>query len=94
MEELGDQLGMSRVQLSTSQGEGPDGHLARELLREMRPQRLQSAGIDHEERPEIAFEVGFNTPSYFSNCFKAVPGKYPTDPQGRAMRACPSCYNT
>ena len=28
---------------------------------------------------EIAFEVGFNTPGYFSKCFKEQYGKLPMD---------------
>ncbi|MBQ4147950.1 MAG: AraC family transcriptional regulator, partial [Prevotella sp.] len=28
---------------------------------------------------EIAFEVGFHTPSYFSNCFKKQFNQYPTE---------------
>jgi transcriptional regulator GlxA family with amidase domain len=51
-----------------------------ELLREMRLQRGYTLLLTTTKSvSEIAFEVGFNTPSYFSNCFKKQFGKYPTD---------------
>ena len=49
-------------------------------LREMRLQRGYNLLLSTTKSvSEIAFEVGFNTPSYFSNCFKKQFGKYPTD---------------
>jgi len=79
MDELGDELGMSRVQLyrkvKVLTGTSPV-----ELLREMRLQRGYNLILSTTKSiSEIAYEVGFNTPSYFSNCFKKQFGKYPTD---------------
>ena len=79
MDDLGDEMGLSRVQLyrkvKTITGLTPV-----ELLRQMRLQRgyalLQST---NKTVNEIAYEVGFGTPGYFSNCFKKQFGKYPMD---------------
>ena len=79
MDDLGDAVGLSRVQLyrkvKTITGQSPV-----ELLRQMRLQRgytlLQTTT---KTVNEIAYEVGFNTPSYFSKCFREQYGKYPTE---------------
>jgi len=79
MDDLGDQLGMSRVQLYRKV-KALTGISPVELLREMRLQRGYTLLLTTTKSvSEIAFEVGFNTPSYFSNCFKKQFGKYPTD---------------
>ena len=79
MDELGDELSMSRVQLYR-RVKALTGISPVELLREMRLQRGYNLLISTTKSvSEIAFEVGFNTPSYFSNCFKKQFGKYPTD---------------
>ena len=79
MDELGDELGMSRVQLYRKV-KALTGISPVELLREMRLQRGYNLLLSTTKSvSEIAFEVGFNTPSYFSNCFKKQFGKYPTD---------------
>jgi AraC-like DNA-binding protein len=79
VEDLGDQLGMSRVQLYRKV-KALTGTSPVELLREMRLQRGYNLLVSTTKSvSEIAFEVGFNTPSYFSNCFKKQFGKYPTD---------------
>ena len=79
MDDLGDELGMSRVQLyrkvKTLTGISPV-----ELLREMRLQRAHTLiNTTTKSISEIAYEVGFHTPSYFSNCFKKQFGQYPTE---------------
>ena len=79
MDELGDQLGISRVQLyrkvKTLTGLSPV-----ELLRQMRLQRaLTLLNSTMKTVAEIAFEVGFNSPSYFTNCFKKQFGKLPME---------------
>ena len=51
-----------------------------ELLREMRLQRAHTLiNTTTKSISEIAYEVGFHTPSYFSNCFKKQFGQYPTE---------------
>ena len=79
MDDLGDEIGLSRVQLyrkvKTITGLTPV-----ELLRKM---RLQQGYVllttTNKTVAEIAFEVGFNTPGYFSKCFKEQYGKLPMD---------------
>jgi AraC-like DNA-binding protein len=79
MEELGDEIGLSRVQLYRKV-KAITGLSPVELLRQMRLQRgyalLQTTT---KTVNEIAYEVGFGTPGYFSTCFKKQFGKYPTD---------------
>ena len=79
MDDLGDEIGLSRVQLyrkvKTITGLTPV-----ELLRKI---RLQQGYVllttTNKTVAEIAFEVGFNTPGYFSKCFKEQYGKLPMD---------------
>ena len=79
MDDLGDEMGLSRVQLYRKV-KAITGLSPVELLRQMRLQRgyalLQSTT---KTVNEIAYEVGFGTPGYFSNCFKKQFGKYPMD---------------
>ncbi len=79
MDELGEKMGLSRVQLyrkvKTITGKTPV-----ELLRQMRLQQAYALlGSTTKTVAEIAYEVGFATPGYFSKCFKEQFGKYPTD---------------
>ncbi len=77
MEELGEEMGLSRVQLYRKV-KAVTGVTPVELLRRM---RLQEAyvllGSTTKTVAEIAFEVGFNTPGYFSKCFREEYGKLP-----------------
>ena len=77
MEELGEEMGLGRVQLYRKV-KAITGVTPVELLRKM---RLQEAyvllGSTTKTIAEIAFEVGFNTPGYFSKCFKEEYGKLP-----------------
>ena len=77
MEELGEEMGLSRVQLYRKV-KAITGVTPVELLRRM---RLQEAyvllGSTTKTVAEIAFEVGFNTPGYFSKCFREEYGKLP-----------------
>ncbi|WP_238314233.1 helix-turn-helix domain-containing protein [Segatella albensis] len=51
-----------------------------ELLRKIRLQKAYSLLLNSDMTiSEIAYEVGFGTPSYFSSCFKKQYDKYPTD---------------
>ena len=79
MDDLGDELGMSRVQLYRKV-KALTGTSPVELLREMRLERAHKLiTTTTKSIAEIAFEVGFNTPSYFSNCFKKQYGVYPSE---------------
>ena len=79
MDELGDELGMSRVQLYRKV-KALTGLSPVELLREMRLQKAYTLiNTTTKSISQIAYDVGFNTPSYFSNCFKKQFGLYPTD---------------
>jgi len=79
MDELGDELGLSRVQLYRKV-KAITGQTPVELLRQMRLQRAYALlGGTNKTVAEVAYEVGFGTPGYFSKCFKQQYGKYPTD---------------
>lgn len=79
MDDLGDCVGLGRVQLYRKV-KAITGQTPVELLRQMRLQQgytlLQTTT---KTINEIAYEVGFNTPSYFSKCFREQYGKYPTE---------------
>jgi len=79
MDELGEKMGISRVQLYRKV-KALTGLTPVELLRQM---RLQQAYVllstTCKTVNEIAYEVGFGTPGYFSQCFKHQYGKYPTE---------------
>ena len=79
MDDLGDEMGLSRVQLYRKV-KALTGVSPVELLRQMRLQRGYSLLCTTTKTVgEIAYEVGFGTPGYFSKCFKAHYGKYPMD---------------
>ena len=77
MDDLGDEIGLSRVQLYRKV-KAITGLSPVELLRKI---RLQQGYVllttTTKTVAEIAFEVGFNTPGYFSKCFKEQYGKLP-----------------
>ena len=79
MEELGEEIGLSRVQLYRKV-KAITGQSPVELLRQMRLQRgYVLLTTTTKTVNEIAYEVGFGTPGYFSNCFKKQFGKYPME---------------
>ena len=79
MDDLGDELGLSRVQLYRKV-KALTGLSPVELLRQMRLQRGRTLlQTTTKTVNEIAYEVGFGTPGYFSSCFKKQFGQYPTD---------------
>ena len=79
MDDLGDELGLSRVQLYRKV-KALTGLSPVELLRQMRLQRGRTLlQTTTKTVNEIAYEVGFGTPGYFSSCFKKQYGQYPTD---------------
>lgn len=79
MDDLGEEIGLGRVQLYRKV-KAVTGITPVELLRQMRLQRAYSLlGSTTKTVAEIAFEVGFNTPGYFSKCFKEQYGKLPME---------------
>ena len=79
MDDLGDEMGLSRVQLYRKV-KAATGQTPVELLRQMRLQRAYALLTSTNKTvQEIAYEVGFGTPGYFSKCFKQQYGKYPMD---------------
>ena len=79
VEELGDKIGMSRVQLYRKT-KALTGYSPNELIRITRLKKaatlLASTG---KTIAEITYEVGFCTPSYFTKCYKEFFGENPTD---------------
>ena len=79
MEDLGEQVGLSRVQLYRKV-KAITGLSPVELLRKMRLQQgYVLLATTNKTVQEIAFEVGFGTPGYFSKCFRQQYGKYPME---------------
>lgn len=79
MEDLGETVGLSRVQLYRKV-KAITGLSPVELLRQMRLQQgYVLLSTTTKTIQEVAFEVGFNTPAYFSKCFRDQYGKYPTE---------------
>ena len=79
MDDLGEKVGISRVQLYR-RVKAMTGLSPVELLRQMRLQRGYALLTSTTKTVnEIAYEVGFGTPGYFSKCFKQQYGKYPMD---------------
>lgn len=77
VERIGEEIGMSRVQLYRKV-KALTGMSPVELLRKSRVERgrhlLESTDLSISE---IAYEVGFSAPSYFTKCFKDAYGKSP-----------------
>ena len=79
MDDLGEEMGLSRVQLYRKV-KAITGQTPVELLRQMRLQQAYALlSSTTKTVAEIAYEVGFGTPGYFSTCFKKQFGKYPTE---------------
>ncbi|WP_308240512.1 hybrid sensor histidine kinase/response regulator transcription factor [Prevotella sp.] len=79
IEVIGDEIGLSRVQLYRKV-KALTGMTPIEILRETRLKRaIQLLKTTDKTVSEIANEVGFATPGYFSSCFKKQYDKYPTD---------------
>lgn len=79
MDDLGEEMGLGRVQLYRKV-KAITGVSPVELLRQV---RLQQGYVllttTNKTVAEIAFEVGYNNPGYFSKCFKEQYGKLPMD---------------
>ncbi len=79
VDDLGHQLGISRVQLyrkvKVLTGTSPV-----DLLRQMRLERARILlSTTTKTVAEIAYEVGFGNPSYFATCFKKQFGRLPNE---------------
>ncbi len=79
MDDLGVEMGISRVQLYRKV-KALTGLSPVELLKQMRLQKAFSL-LQHSSLSvsEIAYDTGFSSPAYFSTCFKKQYGKYPTE---------------
>ena len=79
VEDLGRDMGMSRVQLYRKL-KSLTNYSPNELLRQMRLKRAASLLASSEMTvAEIAYEVGFSSPSSFTKCYKEQFGESPTD---------------
>ena len=78
VEKLGEELGLSRSylyrKLMLITGKGPA-----DFIRTIRLKRSkQLLGKSQKQIAEIAYEVGFSSPSYFTKCYKEEFGESPT----------------
>lgn len=79
VEELGEKMGLSRVQLYRKV-KALTNYSPNELLRMARLRKAASLLNSTEKTvSEIAYEVGFTSPSYFTKCYKEFFGKNPTN---------------
>lgn len=79
VEDLGAELGFSRVQLYRKT-KALTGYSPNELLRIARLKKAASLLASTEKTiAEITYEVGFSSPSYFTRCYKEYFGENPTE---------------
>lgn len=77
VERIGDEIGLSRVQLYRKV-KALTGHSPVEMLRKARLMRARHLLRTTEKSvSEVAYAVGFSTPSYFSKCYKDEFGETP-----------------
>ena len=77
MERIGEEMGMSRVQLYRKVNQ-LSGMTPVELLRKSRLARgKQLLEASDKSVSEIAYDTGFSAPSYFAKCFKDEYGISP-----------------
>lgn len=79
VEQMGGEIGLSRVQLYRKV-KALTGYSPVEVIRIMRLKEAEKL-LKTTDRTvaEIAYEVGFSSPSYFSKCFKELYGHLPND---------------
>lgn len=83
VEALGSEMGLSRVQLYRKV-KALTGYSPVELLRKTRLNAAKNLLVSSEQSvSEIAYSVGFSSPSYFTKCFKEEYGIVPGDMQKR-----------
>lgn len=79
VEDLGRDMGMSRVQLYRKL-KSLTNYSPNELLRRMRLKKAASLlAVSEMTIAEVAYEVGFSSPSYFTKCYKEEYGESPTE---------------
>lgn len=79
VEEIGERMGMSRVQLYRKV-KALTGFTPVEIVRKARLTKARQLLEAHSGTvAEVAYKVGFATPSYFSKCFKEEYGTLPTE---------------
>lgn len=79
VEDLGEQIGLSRTQLYRKT-KALTGYSPNELLRIARLKKAAALLASTEKTiSEITYEVGFTSPSYFTRCYKDYFGESPTD---------------
>ena len=79
VEDLGREMGMSRVQLYRKL-KSLTNYSPNELLRIARLKKAASLlAASDKTVSEIAYEVGFASPSYFTKCYKEYFGETPTN---------------
>ena len=79
VEDLGEQIGLSRTQLYRKT-KVLTGYSPNELLRIARLKKAAALLASTEKTiSEITYEVGFTSPSYFTRCYKDYFGESPTD---------------
>lgn len=79
VEDLGKEMGLSRVQLYRKI-KSLTNYSPNELLRIVRLKRAASLLASSDMTvAEIGYEVGFSSPSYFAKCYKEQFGESPTD---------------
>lgn len=79
VEDLGEKIGMSRVQLYRK-AKALTGYAPNELLRIARLKKAAFLLASTEKTiAEVTYEVGFSSPSYFTKCYKDYFGENPTD---------------
>ncbi len=79
VEDLGKDMGLSRVQLYRKL-KSLTNYAPNELLRQTRLKKATSLLASSDMTiAEIAYEVGFSSPSYFTKCYREQFGESPTD---------------
>ena len=84
VEELGQELGMSRAQLYRKT-KALTNYSPVELIRNFRLKRAQQLlAQGHDSIAQVAYSVGFTAPSYFTKCYKDYFGEMPNQLLRRA----------
>ncbi|MDE5877987.1 MAG: substrate-binding domain-containing protein [Muribaculaceae bacterium] len=85
-EEVAEQMGFSRTQLYRKL-KALTNYSPNELIRNMRLRKARHLLATTEDTvSQIAYAVGFNSPSYFSKCFRECYGELPADIQKRTSK--------